>query len=59
MPIKMATSMKNAVVCFSIYMHFHGNNLLILVEVIDVSAFGSLGNLLYAVQLFCSAIIGL
>lgn len=40
-------------------MHFHWNNLLILVEVIDLSAYGILGNLLYTFQLFFTAIIGL
>lgn len=56
----MATSVKDAVVCLSIHnMNFHGNNLFILVEVIDLSACGSLGDLLYTVQLFCSATIGL
>lgn len=56
----MARSVKNAVVCLSIdCMRFHGHNLFILVEVIDLSAHGSLGDLLYTVQLFCSLINGL
>lgn len=52
--------MKNAVVCFNIdSMHFHGNNVFILLEVIDLNTYGSLADLLYIVQLFCSAAIGL
>lgn len=56
----IATSVKNAIVCFSIdSMHFHGNNLFILLELIDLCAYGSLADLLYTVQLFFSAVIGL
>lgn len=60
MHIIIVGSVKNSIVCLSIdCIHLNGNNLLILVEMIDLSVYGSLRDLLYTIQPFCSTVIAL